>query len=294
MVDTPEVEVIRSIIARDLVGKKIKSVAVTAGKVVARHKTARDFRSAVEGLIVKSLDRLGRRLVLGLDNNTSLVVDLGTDSWVSKVSGEAKAKHVHVVLAMNNGPEFHFVDPTSTLEMYVAKPPIEGDGHEISRYARLAVGGEGVKLRKLVAPLAQVGLDVFEDQLGWDRFAAVVRSRPGQLLDVLTDESVLTGIGSFYAAEVLFGAGLRPDRAHDSLLSVEARRLHRTLTEIMAEAVKQGGTSIEAHPFVDPDGHGGNYGPQVMVGGRLGEPCLECRTTIVEVAGVPCCPKCQG
>ena len=47
MPELPEIETIRGSLSRDLVGKKIKGAAVTSGKIVRRHKTAKDFRTAV-------------------------------------------------------------------------------------------------------------------------------------------------------------------------------------------------------------------------------------------------------
>ena len=40
MPELPEVETVRASLARDLIGKKVKSVSVTNGRLVRRHKTA--------------------------------------------------------------------------------------------------------------------------------------------------------------------------------------------------------------------------------------------------------------
>ena len=51
MPEIPEIETTRVVLTKELVGKKIKAVAVTNGKLVPRHKTAKDFRARVEGQI---------------------------------------------------------------------------------------------------------------------------------------------------------------------------------------------------------------------------------------------------
>ena len=45
MPELPEIEAIRVVLAKELVGKKIKSIAITNGKLVGRHKTAKEFRA---------------------------------------------------------------------------------------------------------------------------------------------------------------------------------------------------------------------------------------------------------
>jgi formamidopyrimidine-DNA glycosylase len=54
MPELPEVETVRAALARDVVGKKIKTVTVTNGKLVKRHKTAKDFRTLLEGHTIRT------------------------------------------------------------------------------------------------------------------------------------------------------------------------------------------------------------------------------------------------
>ena len=76
---------------------------------------------------------------------------------------------------------------------------------------------------------------------------------------VLTDQDILAGIGNIYADEILFSAGLRFDRPAESLSTIEIRRLHRAITEVLTEAIKHGGSTLDDEQFVDPDGKPGNY-----------------------------------
>src|SRR6202040_284359 len=77
MPELPEVETIRAVLSRELTGKKIKSVTVTNGKLTKRHKSVKEFRALLEGATVKSVGRLGKNLVIGLDSGNHLVVHLG-------------------------------------------------------------------------------------------------------------------------------------------------------------------------------------------------------------------------
>jgi formamidopyrimidine-DNA glycosylase len=300
MPELPEIETIRGSLSRDLVGKKIKGAAVTSGKIVRRHKTAKDFRTAVEGHTIKSAQRLGKNLIFGLDNGTSLVIDLDVSGRILRSQGpkDEKPKHTHVVFTFTQGGEIRYVDALSKGELYVSTPPPEGSEVEISKFARLSVGGDGLGLRKQIPELTMLGIDPFEDQIGWDRFAAILRSRTTDLKSVLTDQNILAGLGEIYADEALFAAGLGHDRESESLSTIEIRRLHRAITEILQEAIKYGGTSLEKDPFRDPDGKEGNYQQYLQVYDREGLPCMQCRQPIKKAINKSqatfYCDKCQS
>jgi formamidopyrimidine-DNA glycosylase len=300
MPELPEVETVRASLARDLIGRKIKTVAVTNGRVVRRHKTAKDFRVLLEGHTIKSAQRLGKNLVFALDNGTHLVIHLGMTGQLLRAHGlkDPKPKHTHVVITFTQGGELRYVDPRTFGELFVSLPPADGAEVEISKFARLSIGGDGLAIRRAVPELAHLGIDPFEDQIGWDRFAAILRSRSTALKAVLTDQDIIAGIGNIYADEILYAAGLRFDRESESLSTIEIRRLHRAISEILTDAIKHGGSTLDDEQFVDPDGKPGTYQQFHQVYNREGQPCFQCRQPIVrEVArgrSTFYCPKCQS
>jgi formamidopyrimidine-DNA glycosylase len=300
MPELPEVETVRAALARDLIGKKVKSVSVTNGRIVRRHKTAKDFRAMIEGHTIRSAQRLGKNLVFGLENGTHLVIHLGMSGQLLRAKGpkDPKPKHTHVVFTFVQGGELRYVDPRTFGELYVSSPPAEGEMVEISKFARHALGGDGLALRKVVPELAHLGIDPFEDQIGWDRFAAILRSRSTPLKVVLTDQDIIAGIGNIYADEILFAAGLRFDRESESLSTIEIRRLHRAIAETLTEAIKHGGSTLDDEQFVDPDGVPGNYQQFHQVYNREGLACFRCRQPIeretVRGRSTFYCSKCQS
>jgi formamidopyrimidine-DNA glycosylase len=300
MPELPEVETVRAALARDVIGKKIKTVTVTNGKLVKRHKTAKDFRTLLEGHTIRTTGRLGKNLVLGLESGNHLVIHLGMSGQLlrSRSAKDAKPKHTHVVFVFTQGGELRYVDPRMFGELYVSEAPKEGEKVEISPYAKLAVGGDGLALRAKVPELALLGIDPVEDVVGWDRFAAVLRDRTTPLKALITDQSIVAGIGNIYADEILYTAGLRYDRPAGSLSTIEVRRLHRSIGEVLAEAIKHGGTTLADEQFVDPDGKKGGYQAFLNVYGREGESCHRCRGIIEKLTvrgrATYFCPNCQG
>jgi len=300
MPELPEVETVRASLARDIIGKKVKAVSVTNGRLVRRHKTAKDFRAMIEGHSIRSVQRLGKNLVFALENGTHLVIHLGMSGQLLRAKGpkDPKPKHTHVVFTFVQGGELRYVDPRTFGELYISTPPAEGESVELSKFARLSIGGDGLALRKAVPELAHLGIDPFEDQIGWDRFAAILRSRSTPLKGVLTDQDIISGIGNIYADEILFASGLRFDRESESLSTIEIRRLHRAISETLTEAIKHGGSTLDDEQFVDPDGVPGNFQQFHQVYNREGQACYQCRQPIeretVRGRSTFYCPKCQS
>jgi formamidopyrimidine-DNA glycosylase len=285
-------------ISRDMTGKRVKTVAVTNGRIVRRHKAAREFRVLLEGRTVKTAQRLGKNLVFGLDNGSHLIIHLGMSGQLLRGGPKIpKPKHTHVVITMATGEEIRYVDPRTFGELYVSTPPAAGAEITMSPLARLSVGGDGVAIRRVVPELAHLGIDPFEDQIGWDRLAAILRSHSLALKTFLTDQDIIAGIGNIYADEICFAAGLRYDRPSDSLSVIEIRRLHRAITEILTDAIKHGGSTLADEQFVNPAGEPGRYQNFHAVHAREGQPCKECRTPIEKVTfhqrSTYFCPKDQ-
>ena len=299
MPELPEIEIIRQELSRDIVGLKVKAAAVTTGKTVKRHKTAKAFRDLLEGRTIKSVGRLGTSLVMELDDGSSLVIDAKESGQIrrAKSAKEAKAKHTSVVLSFTKSGQLRFADPKGAGEMYVSTLPAEGTVTKVSPASTVAMGGEGAAMRQRVPELAGLGFDPVEDVMSWERFAIVLRARSMPIRTFLVDQTLVTGIGAIYADEICFAAGLRPDRATDSLSTTEVRRLWRSLVEILAEAIKHGGTTLASNEFGDIHGAPGKFQDLLEVHGREGESCRRCRRPITKIKvgtrPVYVCERCQ-
>jgi formamidopyrimidine-DNA glycosylase len=124
---------------------------------------------------------------------------------------------------------------------------------------------------------------------------ALVRGRKTPINSALLNQKLLRGVGNIYADESLFRAGLRPRRRTCTITRAQLERLHRTVQEVLKEAIALGGSSIS--DYVDADGEEGFFQLRHRVYGRTGEACLVCKTPIKRVVIVGrsshYCPKCQ-
>ena len=264
MFELPEVETVRRDLERDIVGKKIKSAEAMSMKVLRRYRTRNSFVSRLVGNKITAVQRLGLHITIGLDNESNLVVDLGSSGSLRRTANkQAVDPETEVVITFTQHGQLRLLDARGTSEMFV----VDNDS-----------------IDDVLPHPEDLGLDPVSEPVTWTTFGGGgLLQRRVRLKTLLTDPAFVVGIGDIYADEILFHAGLRHNRMSDSLTSQEIRRLHRALVGTLHDAIKHRGTSIPEREFIDPVGNPGEYGSHLMVWGRHGELSARSRLPIQRV-----------
>lgn len=257
----PEMEILRRDLEREYVGKKVKGVESSSMKSLPRYRNRKQFASLLEGHKVKSVGRRGTALVFNLDGTDALVVEPGEHTSVlkAKSSRAAVPKDTTVIVSFSANGQIRFVDPEGEGDLFVV--PLE-------------------ELEDEAPELGRRGLDPLDNAVSWQHFGQLLQGQDTKLKALLLDTAFVAGLGPVYADEILFGAGLRPDRPASSLTAQEVRRLYRALVEVLQDAVKHGGTSLEDDGFTNLYGEPGRYQEHLQIWGREGAPCPRCRKPI--------------
>jgi len=280
-VELPEVEVMRRDLEKDVVGLRIKAAEVKSSKnamrVIRRHKTRKDFTSRLIGHKITKVERRGKYVLMTLDSADVLVTHFGMSGQFHRGTGRvALPPHTHVVLTFQQRGDLRYVDPRTFGEMFVASADDLGKIKELQHLA--------------IDPLDQV--------FTWPTFQFLLADRASKMKQLMMDQKFIAGLGNIYSDEVLFHAGIRFDRMSDALSSQEVRRLYRAMQEVLQEAIKLRGTTLDDEAYVDLFGVPGTYGAELKVYGRAGLPCRRCRTAIESVKisqrNSFYCPQCQS
>lgn len=278
MPELPEVEVIRRDLEREVVGRKIKDVEVFRMKTIRRHPNKAHFKKLLVDRKITGVGRKGKYILIRLDNSAWWVIHLGMSGQLlrEKSTKAPTLPHTQVVVSFTQGGQIRFVDPRQFGEMFVS------------------TAGEVAGLEEL----QHLGFDPLEEPMSWPDFARRLMERKVKLKSLLMDQEFIAGLGNIYSDEVLFEAGLRYDRRSDTLSVQEIRRLSRAIQEVLQEAIKHRGSTLEDEQFVDVYGNPGSFQNHVQVYGREGEPCTRCRTPIVKTRfggrHTWYCPQCQS
>jgi formamidopyrimidine-DNA glycosylase len=280
-VELPEVEVMRRDLEKDVVGRKVAKAEVRPSKnamrVIRRHGKRKEFTDRLVGRKLAKVERRGKYILVHLDNGDVLVVHFGmSGQFVRGNKRQALQPHTHVVIDFQQGGDLRYVDPRTFGEMFVATPDELGK----------------------VKELQHIAIDPLDHVFTWQAFGAALAERASKMKVLLMDQKFMSGLGNIYSDEVLFAAGLRHDRMSDSLSSQEVRRLYRALQEILQDAIRFRGTTLDDEAYVDLFGKPGEFQNELKVYGRAGQPCRRCRTPIeaVKISGRNAyfCPQCQS
>ena len=262
MPELAEVETIRRDVERLYVGRRIMSVSDSGGRSVRRHPVPGEFASRVTGRKLISAARRGKYLLLPLDDGQAVVAHLGMSGQLLAADPEDPvAKHTHVRIGFEGGTDLRFVDPRTFGQMWVS-----------------AFDGE------TVPELAHLGFDPLDDPEAAGLVSSLV-ARPTKLKPLLMDQSRVVGIGNMYADEILFAAGLRPDRPANTLSVEETKRLHRSMVTVLKAAIRARGSSLADEQYRDLFGRVGGYQNKHKVYARAGLPCVRCGAPIERMRG---------
>ncbi|WP_291313072.1 bifunctional DNA-formamidopyrimidine glycosylase/DNA-(apurinic or apyrimidinic site) lyase [Corynebacterium sp. UBA2622] len=279
MPELPEVEVVRRGLDTHLVGRTFDGVEVLHPRAVRNN--AVDLVDVLPGLTVTGTDRRGKFLWLTLSDSSALVVHLRmSGQMLVGQPGAVSSPHLRIRARLGE-TELAFVDQRTFGSW---------------QYAQLIDDPWDPAGRAIPATVAHVAPDPFEAGFDPVRAARAMRRRNSAVKTVLLDQTLVSGIGSIYADEAMWAAGVKPTRRARALRQRDAVRLLEESREVMARALEQGGTSFDSL-YVNVNGASGYFSRSLNAYGRAGSECRACgtvmRRVVVNGRSSHYCPACQ-
>lgn len=267
MPELPEISLYLAALEPRVVGQPLERARLRSPSLL---RTWDPPLSAAEGKRVVAVRRLGKRIVLGLEEELFLVLHLmiaGRLRW-KKAGAEVPRKGAHGALDF----------PTGTLLITEASTRKRASLH--------VVRGE-----EALARLDPGGLEPLEADL--EAFRAALRRENHTLKRALTDPRLFSGIGNAHSDEILHAARLSPFKRTRDLDEEESERLHRTVRRSLAEwAERLRAEAGDRFPEKVTAFH-----PAMAVHGRFRQPCPACGAPVQRVVYAArefnYCPGCQ-
>ena len=150
--------------------------------------------------------------------------------------------------------------------------------------------------------LARLGPDALDPEVTADRIEARLDDRAfrgRQLGAVLLDQGFVAGLGNYLRSEILFFAGVAPERRARELTPDRRRRLAEQVLEVTRRAYRTGGITVEDELDRALKGEGlTRRARRHHVFARAGRPCRRCGAAIGKQSSAGrrayVCPRCQG
>ncbi|HWN10626.1 MAG TPA: DNA-formamidopyrimidine glycosylase family protein [Pyrinomonadaceae bacterium] len=283
MPELPDIVVYLEALEPRILGQTLERLTITAPFLL---RTAAPPIESVTGGKVVDLRRLGKRIVIGFDNDLWLVFHLmiaGRLHWKAQAQADdgvgknrSPRRAAASLPAKNRLAAFEFGVGTLTLTEAGAK-----------RRASLHLIEGETNLQRLDPG----GLEVFEIDL--ETFAAALQSENHTLKRALADPRLLSGIGNAYSDEILWDAHLSPIALTQKLTREEIERLFNSTLETLTRWTN----------LLREDAAGNfpekvtAFRPEMAVHGKYEQPCPRCGSRVQRIRYASnetnYCPGCQ-
>jgi formamidopyrimidine-DNA glycosylase len=267
MPELPDIDAYLCALDARIVGQTLEKVRVASAFVL---RTAQPAIADVQGQAVRELRRIGKRVVIGMDNDLWVVIHL-------MIAGRLHWRAPGVKLSgRTNLAAFDFA--AGSLVLTEAGTKRRASLHVVSGEPALRAMDPG-------------GIEVFTSTL--DDFRAALTAENRTLKRALTDPRVVSGIGNAYSDEILHAAQLSPISLTHKLHPEEWKRLYSAtratldmwIQRLRTEAEREFPEKVTA------------FRPEMAVHGRFGQACPRCGEIIQRIryadSETNYCVRCQ-
>ena len=212
--------------------------------------------SAAEGKTVRALQRIGKRIAIGTENDVWLVIHLMIAGRLHWKGAGAKMGGRNGLLALDF--------PNGSLVLTEAGSKRRASLHMARGDAALAMMDPG-------------GVEVFETTPEGFRDALSLENRT--LKRALTDPRLISGVGNAYSDEILHAAKLSPLAQTHKLQPGEWERLWTATRAVLTEWIERLGAEA-AKSFPEKVTA---FRPEMAVHGKFGQPCPRCGAPVQRI-----------
>ena len=279
MPELPEVSALAGFVAEHAGGQRIVGVTVASLNVLTTYDPP---ASALVGRVLSGTSRHGKFLdfiTVPADDPDGpplhLVIHLARAGWLrwsDKISATPPKMGGPIALRVrfeSGGFDITEAGTKKSVAAAIVTDPMQVPG--VARLGPDAMGGDGA------------GLTI-------ETLQAALKGKTGRIKNVITDQTVLAGIGNAYSDEILHTAKLSPFATAAKLDAAAVTRLHAAIVSVLSGAIARTAGAEAARLK-------GEKRTGLRVHARTGLPCPVCGDTVAEVSfadrSFQYCPTCQ-
>jgi formamidopyrimidine-DNA glycosylase len=268
--ELPEVESLVSFLHEHAVGRTIARIDVPGIHVL---KTYDPSPMSLAGLEITGAVRHGKFLDIDVDG-LHLITHLSRAGWLHWRASLPPAPPrmgkgpIGIRVHLDDGSGFDLTEAGTQkrLAVYVVKDPNEVPG------------------------IARLGIDPLSEEFTAEALAALLAGVRSQIKGVLTDQSIIAGLGNAYSDEVLWEMRMSPFKQAATLSPEDVERLHGVIVTTLRDAVERSRGTAAGELKAEKKSN-------LNVHARTGLPCPRCGDEVREVSfatkSLQYCATCQ-
>ena len=271
MPELPEVETIKNVLEKIIIGRTIKSIDVLRTSQIEGDIPT--FVNALTGQTYLSISRIGKFLIFHLTNNNVIISHLRMEGkYYDYDESEANSKYARVVFHLDNNRKLIYDDSRC--------------------FGFMKLSDESNYL--LDKGLSKLGPEPFDVQDVSTIYKKAQKLRIPIKSAILSQE-LITGLGNIYVDEALYQSKIHPHTPTNLISKKQWENIIASSCLVMKKAIEMGGSTIKSyHPGKDIDG---NFQNELKIYGKAGEICPICghkyRFITTGGRGTTFCPVCQ-
>jgi formamidopyrimidine-DNA glycosylase len=307
MPELPEVETVRRELAEKLKDRKIVSIEIFHPKLigvgpetlsqkrVANKQNVEKFITTLKDKKFINADRRGKILILSFSGDLNILVHLKmTGQFIFETPEDAKKTgSKYRLLNKQSAPLVQLpCKHTQALFRFKDKSVLYFNDVRKFAYLKLVLKEELPSVKEL----QEYGPEPLEKSFNLEVFSNNLKRKSKSSIKLaLLEPRVVVGVGNIYSDEILFFAGVRPDRLVGTLSDKEIKSIFEHIPKVLLKGIETKGSSVG--DFIRTDGSWGTMGKHHFVYGRKKDDCLNCHTALktIKLGGRSStfCPNCQ-
>jgi len=273
--ELPEVETVRRGLQHLVTGYRIREANQLHPRALKPESIAP--LESLQGAKITGTNRRGKFMWLTLNRPYVLVAHLGmSGQFLIHQKDRPKATHIRA--------QFTLSKPLRTQELVF---------NDQRTFGWLSVEET---TNNIPASAQHIAPDPFDPLFDKDLTIKNYRKRNIKIKTALLNQEIMSGVGNIYADETLWRAKIHPEISTADLSAKKISTIIDFATEVMQEAINQGGTSFD-DLYINVNGESGFFEQSLAAYGQEDEPCPRCGAPIKRITfgqrSSHFCPRCQ-
>lgn len=252
-----------------------KNTAHGGRQNIKNKKYFEKFKKIVTGSKIKNLERIGKNILINLNNNHTVIVHMKMTGCLM-YKKDKNEKYLHLIFSLKSGDYLLLSDLRKFASVTISKTD------ELH----------------LHSDLPKLGPDPLHPKFTIKQFQELIQKQKSKpIKSALLNQQAIAGIGNIYSDEILWATSIHPLSSADKIPKIKFGEIFKVMQKILKFSIKHGGDSKS--DYRNAFGEKGGFQNFHQVYGKSGSQCPKknCRGIIermvVKGRSAHFCPKHQ-